>query len=167
MITKKDDPDARVAAKYGITRSTKWPDVERAHLAKQPHCVACRAPSRSLQVHHIFPLHYCIAVGRRDLELDERNLITLCESENGEASDDHHLLVGHFGDFESANLDVVRDAQHTFHGLSAKELRANAEWKKRASTRLPHLDAMNSEQLRALRAFVEALEPTDVRADLR
>jgi len=34
-----------------------------------------------LQVHHIFPFHYCIALGRPDLELDDRNLITLCEDD--------------------------------------------------------------------------------------
>jgi hypothetical protein len=38
----------------------------------------------SVQVHHIFPFHDCVALGRPDLELDERNLITLCgKSHNG------------------------------------------------------------------------------------
>jgi hypothetical protein len=37
-------------------------------------------------VHHIFPFHYCIALGRPDLELDDRNLITLCEDEQGKRS---------------------------------------------------------------------------------
>src|ERR1700729_690052 len=114
MTTMRNDPDARVAAKYGVVRSTKWPAVERAHLAKQPRCVACsdRAAPKNLQVHHIIPLHFCLRIRRPDLELDERNLITLCESESRvDTCDDHHLLVGHLGDFESANLHVVHDAE--------------------------------------------------------
>src|SRR5262249_40052921 len=92
------------AAKFDIRRSPEWPKVEKAHLAKQAHCICCRPGYKSeagLQVHHIFPFHYCIALGRPDLELDDRNLITLCENEKSEPGEDHHLLVGHLDDFQS------------------------------------------------------------------
>jgi hypothetical protein len=74
------DHGARVAASFEIECSGHWPEVVRRHLAREPHCVSCRPNGRKLgpvQVHHIFPFHYCIALGRADLELDERNLITL------------------------------------------------------------------------------------------
>jgi len=60
-------------------RSPEWPRVERVHLRRQPRCMCCKPgtnPRAGLQVHRIFPFHYCIALGRPDLELDDRNPIT-------------------------------------------------------------------------------------------
>jgi hypothetical protein len=79
--TNHTDHGARVAAVFGIHRSPHWSEVARKHLARQPRCICCRpdSPGQGIpQVHHIFPFHYCVALGRPDLELDERNLITLC-----------------------------------------------------------------------------------------
>src|ERR1700732_4714415 len=90
-------------------RSPEWRRVERAHLARQPHCVCCKPGTHGrapLQVHHIFSFHYCRLLGRADLELDDRNLITLCETEEGKPAPNHHLLVGHLDDFQSSNLRV-------------------------------------------------------------
>jgi hypothetical protein len=56
-------------------RSPEWPRVERLHLQRQPRCMCCKPGANTragLQVHHIFPFHYCIALGRPDLELDDR-----------------------------------------------------------------------------------------------
>ena len=95
----------------GQPRSPEWPKVEKAHLAKNPHC-ACCAPGANLsagqQVHHKFPFHCCIALGRPDLELDDRNLITLCEKEGAGGS--CHLRFGHLDNFKSFNVDVFEDA---------------------------------------------------------
>ena len=65
----------------GQPRSSHWPAVEKAHLAESPACACCTTASSTAkqQVHHVWPFHYCIALGRPDLELDPRNLITLCE----------------------------------------------------------------------------------------
>ena len=75
-------------------------------------------------MHHIFPFHYCIALGRPDLELDDRNLITLCEDEAGKPGQNHHLLVGHLDDFESSNLAVVRMRRGRSTGWMRKPSRA-------------------------------------------
>jgi hypothetical protein len=149
------DPGASVALRYDITRSSKWPHVERAHLAKQPHCVACRAPMKGVrvEVHHIFPVHFCVALGRADLELDERNLVTLCTAQT---AGNHHLLVGHFDDYESMNLHARNEAEHMFHGLTARQLLANIEWRHRAPKRPAHLGAMNEVQRHALRELMDA-----------
>ena len=141
------DHGALEAARFGISRSPEWPKVEKAHLQKQPVCQACKpgqAPHAGLQVHHIFPFHYCIALGRPDLELDDRNLITLCEDEAGKPGENHHLLVGHLDDFQSSNLQVVKDAKQTFHGLSATQIRADARWKAEEAKRLKPLDKMTA-----------------------
>src|ERR1700677_3043433 len=87
------DHGAAESARTGQSpRSPEWSKVEKAHLAKNPHCACCATGtnlSAGLQVHHKFPFHYCIALGRPDLELDDRNLITLCENEAGKPGENH------------------------------------------------------------------------------
>lgn len=132
----------------GQPRSSHWPAVEKAHLAESPACACCTTASSTAkqQVHHVWPFHYCIALGRPDLELDPRNLITLCEDESGAANaQDHHLLVGHLADFSSSNIDVVEDARSVFHGMSASAIRANALWRSKVVQRLRPLDQMTDE----------------------
>jgi hypothetical protein len=129
-------------------RSPEWPAVERAHLARQPRCVCCASGANlgaGMQAHHVFPYHYCVALGRPDLELDERNLITLCEADEGKAGENHHLLVGHLDDFRSANLGVVADAETTFHGMTGAAIRGDARWLAEVKGRMKALDAMTAE----------------------
>lgn len=85
-----------------------------------------------------------------DLELDERNLISLCETEDDRPSEDHHLLVGHFDDFKSSKLDVVKDASVTFFGSSGAEVRASEAWKRNVEARLPRLERMSEQEKAAL-----------------
>jgi hypothetical protein len=54
--------------------------VEWLHHAANRHAVHGRIKAQSvhgLLVHHILSFHYCIALGLRDLELDELSLTTL------------------------------------------------------------------------------------------
>ena len=125
-------PDLAIAARQRISRSPEWPRVERAHLAIQPRCACCaegESPKGGEQVHHIIAFHICIALGRPDLDLDRRNLVTLCQNEPGKPAQDHHLLVGHLDDFESMNLAVLEDAAGPYHALTAAQLRASPTWK--------------------------------------
>jgi hypothetical protein len=78
-------------------RSGQWHKVEKEHLEKEPACQWCGATTR-LQVHHIAPFHLAPA-----LELDPKNLITLCE-EGGYLN--CHLFHGHNGDWKSFNEEV-------------------------------------------------------------
>ncbi len=151
------DHGAEEAARYGIARSPEWPKAEPAHLARQPHCVACKSGADAhagLQVHHVFPFHYCVALGRPDLELDDRNLITLCEDEPSGAGVNHHLLLGHLDDFKSGNLDVVHDATATFFGMTAERIRHSPVWAAKVATRLASLGTMSSAEKAA---FVTAM----------
>lgn len=144
-MAEKKDHDAEEASRLNIKRSPEWPKVEKEHLAKQPRCVCCKPGSNlkaGLQVHHKFPFHYCIALGRPDLELDLRNLITLCEDESGRPGQDHHLLVGHLDDFKSSNLEVAHDAHVTFLGMTAAEIRGDKRWQAKVKKRLAPLDQM-------------------------
>ena len=126
----------------GHGRSSHWPAVEKAFRKLHPQCVCCVVPStRHVQIHHRFPFHYCVALGRPDLELDMRNLITLCEHEGGP---EHHLLIGHLSDFKSSSLHVAEDA-HTFRGMSAAEIKKDPRWIKKVKNRLKPLDQMTQE----------------------
>lgn len=138
-----DDGDLE-AARHGITRSSHWPAVERAHLHRQPRCVACPPGwTGSPQVHHIFPFHYCVALGRPDLELDDRNLVTLCQTEKDRPAEDHHLLIGHLDSFQSSNLVADADAAATFAGMSAEAIKADRGWQAKVAGRLKRLGDMS------------------------
>jgi hypothetical protein len=62
-------------------RSPKWPALQRNHLKLHPKCEACET-TLGLNVHHVKPFHLY-----PELELDPKNLITLCR--------DHHFSIGH------------------------------------------------------------------------
>jgi len=61
------DSGGNEALLLGFTRSSHWNEVARAHLCKEPNCACCRTGRRraAVQVHHIFPFHYCVALGRQ------------------------------------------------------------------------------------------------------
>lgn len=129
------------AAPHGIARSSAWRKVSREFKAKHPHCAACDPQKKIdvVQAHHIFPFHYCVALGRPDLELDERNLITLCWEEDGDYN--HHLILGHLDDFHSSNLEIMVSAKQ-FSGKKAADLLADLAWKVLHEKRLPKLGDM-------------------------
>lgn len=125
----------------GRGRSSHWPAVEKAFRKLHPQCVACVVRSVAhVQIHHRFPFHYCVALGRPDLELDMRNLITLCEHAGGP---EHHLLLGHLADFQSSDLEVA-EAAITFRGMSAAEIKKDKRWIKKVAHRLVPLDKMTA-----------------------
>lgn len=92
-----DTIDDDVHLMLALPRSPHWPTRERSHLLIQPRCLVClRDDSETnLTVHHRYPFAYLVGMERPDLELDERNLFTIC--------DDHHLTVGHLNYFGSYN----------------------------------------------------------------
>ncbi|MCL4399785.1 HNH endonuclease [Patescibacteria group bacterium] len=75
----------------GATRSSRWPEIREAHLAAHPLCEICGG-TKKLNVHHILPFHL-----HPELELDFKNLITLCE---GNKTINCHLRFGHFDSFK-------------------------------------------------------------------
>jgi len=82
----------------GAPRSPQWPKVRAEHLKANPACAACGGRD-SLEVHHIHGF-----AERPDLELDPRNLLTLCAS-------DCHLVFGHLHAWTRINPDVIADVR--------------------------------------------------------
>lgn len=77
-------------------RSSGWSKVRKKHLKQFPTCAACGA-NKKLEVHHIKPVHQ-----HPELELDEKNLITLC-------ADPCHIIFGHLKNWKSWNTEVISD----------------------------------------------------------
>jgi hypothetical protein len=142
-------------------RSPHWPHVEKAVLHLHPFCACCGKdkPTKGLQVHHVIPFHFATALGRPDLELDPRNLIVLCETEHNDPEANHHLAVGHLGNFKSAgNLHAFEDAE-IFAGMTAEQIEKDRRWLARKATMLPDLDKMTDDQKAAFRALMDATVP--------
>ena len=59
-------------------RSSQWPKVRAAFLAKNPFCAACgETDKKKLEVHHAWPWSW---PGGELLELSEENFIVLCDN---------------------------------------------------------------------------------------
>jgi 5-methylcytosine-specific restriction endonuclease McrA len=87
--------------------------------------MACGYKGKKLQVHHVKPFHL-----HPHLELDPRNLITLCEARGR----DHHLLLGHLGEWQSHNENIRQDVKR-FYRKTATQIRADAAWQKKVKLR--------------------------------
>lgn len=87
----------------GNRRNPKWRKVRKEFLLKNPFCAGCGGKTK-LEVHHIKSFHEF-----PELELEESNLIVLCESEsNGIVC---HRFLGHLGSYRSINKTVRQDAE--------------------------------------------------------
>ena len=106
MLNKTISTDVKLKTK-GSKRSPKWKSVRQAHLKKHPRCACCGRKIK-LEVHHIIPFNL-----QPSRELDETNLITLCE---GKKAINCHLAVGHGCSYQDFNPDVIKDAEY-FHDL--------------------------------------------------
>jgi hypothetical protein len=100
-----------------MPRSPQWPEVQHACLEKNNYkCAACEIHGAGLvQVHHIIPFQYCVVYGRPELEFNPQNLIPLCE---GLQTNDHHVSIGHLGDFQHLNQDVLTDITGPWKALA-------------------------------------------------
>ncbi len=87
----------------GFKRSNKWATVRRHYLELNPVCELCGGKIK-LEVHHIEPFHL-----NPKMELDQSNLITLCENVHDVMN--CHLVMGHLGSFKSFNVNVRRDVK--------------------------------------------------------
>ena len=89
-----------IAKRQGHRRSPHWEAARAKHLRRESVCQACGG-TQKLQVHHKRPFHL-----HPELELEDSNLITLCEKR----SRDCHFHFGHFFNWSWFNPSVVEDA---------------------------------------------------------
>ena len=93
-----------------LARHKDWRKVRAEHLDHYPFCAVCHK-SEKVVPHHIKPVHLW-----PELELDLRNLITLCP--------DHHLLFGHLMLWASYNPNVRIDCADWREKILARPMRA-------------------------------------------
>jgi len=145
--------DRIIQRKLQLVRSPAWDDVRDAFLAKFKHCAACGG-TQQLNVHHKFPFHYVVLCGRPDLELDPRNLITLCVRKDCE----HHVLLGHLDDYESYNPRVLTFVKK-YAGKSASEIRAADAFKQAKAAKPKHIDQMSQVEMDAFKKKLDRKFP--------
>jgi hypothetical protein len=81
-------------------RSPGWPKLRGEWLARQPECQVC-GTRKDLAVHHVLPVWRYPT-----FELDNGNLITLCNGDGGGC----HFRHGHLFSWRSWNPHVREDA---------------------------------------------------------
>ncbi len=117
------DHGALAAAEHNLKRSAHWPAVERGFRKDHPVC-ECGGGTRALQIHHaLIPFHFAILLGRPDLELDPRNLLTI----SADPALEYHVLIGHLDNYKSWNPNVLVDVRR-YHGWKKEAIRADAVW---------------------------------------
>jgi len=107
MILDADRVDAAILAAHGLSRSPHWPEFSREVIAQDGACQFCGGV-KLLQVHHIKPFHLFPA-----LELDRRNVITLCMAPGNEC----HFVQGHKRNWLKFEPNIREICQHRKHQL--------------------------------------------------
>ena len=164
-MTAKIDHGAVEAAKHGIARSPHWPSVEKSFKEQNPDCIYCGDDSGKIygiQIHHIHPFHQVVGVGRADLELDPRNLCSLCETEVGKPAPDHHITCGHLGSFQRNNESVVTDVV-TFKGQPQKLIEANTLWQEKEKMATKPFSEWTDDEKKVYRDKLDRELPPDVK----
>ena len=128
-LPTKIDNGFKVSMETGAgPRNPHWPEVEKAYAKEHLNCEACD-PSNygkvGIQVHHIHAFHICKLLGRPDLELDPRNFKSLCETEYKRPAENHHLLLGHAGDFQTTNEFLLEDII-TYKGMTEQAIKESS-----------------------------------------
>lgn len=126
-----------------VLRSPLWAGVRRAHLRQNPTC-ACCGTYEHCEVHHIKPVHIA-----PELELEPKNLVTLCAS----PSHNCHLWIGHLGSWLSWNTTVIRDASRMLSRIRTRPMPGSEV------VLDPATAADNPEEKRAMRSPAKADRP--------
>ena len=97
-----------------VSRSPKWKTVRNQFLINNKSvCTVCNK-TYNLNVHHIIPIHI-----DNSLELEESNLIILCENKTFNC----HINIGHLGNWKAYNPYVIEDSKFWNNRIVNRKLR--------------------------------------------
>lgn len=153
MPERHQTADRAIRQTFQLDRSPAWPDVAKNFRIAHPYCAACGG-TQQLNIHHKFPFHYVVLCQRPDLELDPRNLLTLCAYHDCE----HHVLLGHLDDYESYNPRVLEFVKK-YSDMTSRQIRADAAWQETAAKKPKHLDQMSATEMDAFKKMLDAKFP--------
>lgn len=146
----KYDHETELAA----PRDPRWNEVRDNYLKAHNKCVVC-GRSTDLQIHHMFPVSYVRALGRPELELDDRNFMTLCETESGSDAQNHHLLIGHLDDWKSMNQNVMADAKK-YVNKKAQDIKQDQHWKQEKAGKPKPASELTASERAHILSLIEA-----------
>jgi len=154
------DIGGAISQNHGVPRSGAWKTIEKKYKFEHPVCACCglHVVEVPIQVHHIIPVHFAVLLGRSDLELDYRNLISLCESEQGLHCENHHNLLGHLHDFGSFNPRVATDVV-TFKDVKQIDFLNSTYFKAAFAQRIKNFNALSVQEKNELTIFIDNLFP--------
>ncbi len=144
-------------------RSPHFERIKNEYLRVHPNCEADAKEYFGrvcVQVHHIFAFHVCILLGRPDLELDPCNFLGLCENEPGKPCENHHVLLGHLGDFQVNNDSVLADIK-TYQGMTHQFILASGPFASRMLTRPKPFPDWTAQERVDYRKMLDAKLPPD------
>ncbi len=149
------DPRDAVLASFGLKRSWQWGEVEQAFLTRNNFkCAMCSITGATLvQVHHIAPFHYISSpdIQRGDLEFNPQNLVPLCQ---GPGTNEHHILVGHLGNFQYFNQDARADMVGPWKDLLPSFIEQQADWIARHQNHYPLVNTMSPQNINDFSALL-------------
>jgi hypothetical protein len=137
-------------------RNRSWEETRREFVRQHPQCEVCGRPATGeINVHHIIPFDIAVSCGRPDLELDFRNLITLCEGVSN-----HHLVVGHLSDWQSYNRHVRGDSKRAdCMGQPGAKIRKLSWWVGEHQERPERDRSMATADKAAMKALLDRMYP--------
>ena len=157
------DAGTKVAAKVGVERSHEWPEVQKAFLKDHPDCIYCGTGSSQkygIQVHHVAAFHVIVGIGRPDLELDPRNLCSLCQTEKNKPAPNHHITCGHLGSFQRNNDRVIEDVT-IFGNKDHLLIEAMPHWQEEEKAAPKPFSEWSEQEKKDYRAMLDKILPPD------
>jgi len=158
-MAKKVDHGAAVAALHGIKRSGDWRSLER--WMKKYFGNVCQICGKGpVQIHHWYAFHDCVLAGRPELERTFENLTSLCETEKGKPTEDHHEICGHLCDFKSYDKDLVIQIPK-WKGLPGSAIKEMDDWKALAAAKPLSYPSMGATDQSSFKATLDIVFPKD------
>ena len=135
-------------------RSEHWHTCEHAFMQASVGCVMCGRKDVPRNAHHIVPYHFLVTVGRPDLECDPRILADMCV----EHEEEHHLLVGHLGSFESYNPKLM-ECVEKWRGFNKLQIQIRDDYRAFVADRPKPLHMWSEDERKVLKAYLDEHYP--------
>ena len=158
MINKH--PSDVEAEAHGVVRSSEVTEAQYNFLKTAEICACCGRDKKhvTLEAHHKIPFHILFLIGRNELACEPRIFVPLCENTAKTKSNDCHITIGHLQSFQSYNPKVDEDCKK-YTGMSDIEIKNDIHWKKEESARPRSFKEWSTDQIEALKEYVNKTYP--------
>lgn len=137
-----------------VLRSPHWEALRKEVITERGSKCEISGATTDLEAHHIIPFHFCVILGRPELELEKKNLIILSRGPV-----DIHLLLGHFDNFGSYNINITDIKKWQDFIKSCKDIATDAAYLKLKASRPKLWDDMATRDRTNLRKLMDKMFP--------